>query len=302
MSSFCYLNLLTLVARDNFSNIDLKSYQSTNVPQNNQNTNHLRVSGNQVTENSMLPKVHSPAGLKNILGHHKRPSQSSLKGNNIIMSSPNILISNSSNSINPNRNKNNDNNSNIHLHDDDIEIMKQRSANNNTFLCIKIPEIQLLVTYKGSCLDKKNIKDLNNVCLLFPLFEVHDQTWTWLDLINALKSHVKKALLSQAIKHKLIKIPIQPVNNLINRNRRSNSQQQLTDSQIEEHEKMKFLKLFGTNTPSNINTKKPENDTKIDSEQTSPVSIKKKSMVSKSKSSIGFGFKKHFSRLNKEKI
>lgn len=269
--------------------------------------NNLRVNSNHPVENSLLPKVHSPAGLKNILGHHKRPSQSSLKGNNILLSTPNVLISNTNNSIN----KNQDQNSNIHLHDDDIEIMKQRSANNNTFLCIKIPEIQLLVTYKGSSLDKKNIKDLNNVCLLFPLFEVHDKTWTWLDLINALKSHVKKALLSQAIKHKLIKIPIQPVNKLINRNRRSNSQQQLTNSQIEEHEKMTFLKLFGTkfiekkslpSTPSNINQKISEADNKLESDQTSPISVKNKSMVSKSKSSIGFGFRKHFSKMNKEKV
>ncbi len=78
---------------------------------------------------------------------------------------------------------------------EDIEIMKQRSANNCVFLCIKIPEIQLLVSYRAT--DKeKNIKDLKNVSLLFPLFEAHDKTWTWLDLINALKSHVKKALVS----------------------------------------------------------------------------------------------------------
>lgn len=149
---------------------------------------------------------------------------------------------------------------------EDIEIMKQRSANNSTFLCIKIPEIQLLVSYRGSNRDKKNIKDLTQVSLLFPLFEVHDKTWTWLDLINALKSHVKKALVSQvpknnlylikhishilnavinikALKHKLIKVPIQPVNKLINRRRRSNSQHQLKLS--DESEKLTISKLFG---------------------------------------------------------
>lgn len=273
--------------------------------------NHLRLNINGGAENNLLSKAPSPAGLKNILSHNKRPSQSSIKGNNMKISSPNLIISNSNNSMNTNKSRNQDSNSNIHLHDDDIEIMKQRSANNNTFLCIKIPEIQLLVTYKGSCIDKKNIKDLKNVNLLFPLFEVHDKTWTWFDLINALKSHVKKALLSQAIKHKLIKIPIQPVNKLINRNRRSNSQQQLTDSQIEENEKMTFLKLFGTkfiekksvsSTPSNTSNKTSEIDTKVNQEQTSPISIKKKNFVSKSKSSIGFGLRKHFSKLNKEKM
>ncbi len=135
-----------------------------------------------------------------------------------------VSNSNVANSVGSDANTNNPSNTtNSQLQIDDIEIMKQRSANNNTFLCIKITEIQLLVSYKGG--DKeKNLKDLNNVSFLFPLFEVHDKTWTWLDLINALKSHVKKALLSQAIKHKLIKIPIQqPVNRLISMSRRNNS-------------------------------------------------------------------------------
>jgi hypothetical protein len=134
--------------------------------------------------------------------------------------------------------------------------MKQRSANNNTFLCIKIPEIQLLVSYRGSNKDKKNFKDLNNVSLLFPLFEVHDKTWTWLDLINALKSHVKKALLSQAIRHKLIQVPIQPMNKLINRGKqqRSGSQQFLTNLQIDEHERLAMLKLFGSKYIDNNTT------------------------------------------------
>lgn len=91
---------------------------------------------------------------------------------------------------------------------EDIEIMKQRSANNSTFLCIKIPEIQLLVSYRGSNRDKKNIKDLTEVSLLFPLFEVHDKTWTWLDLINALKSHVKKALVSQVSLKQVYFLPL----------------------------------------------------------------------------------------------
>ena len=134
--------------------------------------------------------------------------------------------------------------SNSQIQNDDVEIMKQRSANNNTFLCIKIPDIQMMVSYKAN--KEKNIKDLNDVSLLFPLFEVHDQTWTWLDLIDAIKSHVKKALVSQAIKHKLIRVPIQPVNKLINRTRRSDSQQHLTNTEIDEHEQMTIVKLFGT--------------------------------------------------------
>ena len=234
--------------------------------------------------------------------HNKKPSQSSLLSNTNIIIANNSLTSTNSISLlqitganlsqnsnnnqsssqltNSNLNINNNINSasnnpnandqsNNQLQNEDIEIMKHRSANNNTFLCIKITEIQLLVSFKGGKDDKeKNLKDLNNVSLLFPLFEVHDQTWTWLDLINALKSHVKKALLSQALKHKLIKLPIQPVNKLINRKRnknkneqgnqlnlekiknearkRSNSQGQVPNLEMDEKEKLTMLKLFGT--------------------------------------------------------
>ena len=162
--------------------------------------------------------------------------------NNLITNNPN---NNSSGTSSSTTTTTNSTGNSQQLQNSDVEIMKQRSANNNTFLCIKIPEIQMLVSFKANNKDK-NIKDLNEVSLLFPLFEVHDQTWTWLDLIDAIKSHVKKALVSQALKHKLIKVPIQPVNKLINRTRRSHSQQHLTNLQIEENEQMTILKLFGT--------------------------------------------------------
>lgn len=117
---------------------------------------------------NLLPKVQSPSNLKSIFSHHKKPSQSSLKsGNNILLPSTNMILANSNGSINNISNNqntndsnstttnNNNNNNNNQLQIEDIEIMKQRSANNNTFLCIKIPEIQLLVSYKGSNVDKK---------------------------------------------------------------------------------------------------------------------------------------------------
>ena len=214
--------------------------------------------------------------------------------------------------------------------------MKQRSANNNTFLCIKIPEIQLLVSYQATDKDK-NIKDLKNVRLLFPLFEVHDKTWTWLDLINALKSHVKKALVSQAIKHKLIKVPIQPVNKLLSRVGRSNSQQHLTNLELEEHEKIAFLKLFGTkfieknSNNTNSSSSVVQNTNELDrrnsvsgvrdlylenanslistdnkslvvsspDQPTQPVKTKKP--LAKSNSTVSFNFRKHLLKFSKEK-
>jgi hypothetical protein len=297
-----------------------------------------------VSTGNSLP-VQSPSTFKNLLGHHKKPSQSSLVLGNILQSSQNNSISqpNMIQQIGSNNNNNNNDqqansnntstsnntaaNNNNQLQIEDIEIMKQRSANNSTFLCIKIPEIQLLVSYRGSNKDKKNIKDLTQVSLLFPLFEVHDKTWTWLDLINALKSHVKKALLSQALKHKLIKVPIKPVNKLINRRKRSNSQQHMSNLKIDdENEKLTISKLFGA--------KFIESKTKSQQQQQSPniftgnkedssvtrvsandevgeegdegevveiLDKKRKSNLVKSNSTLSNGIKKRFLKLTKDK-
>lgn len=131
----------------------------------------------------VLPSPATPSSLRQRLV--KKPSQASLGEMNNVLEE--IDQGTSSNSLNAG-----DNNQ---LKNDEVEIMKQRSANNCVFLCIKIPEIPLVVSYRATDNDK-NIKDLKNVSLLFPLFEIHDKTWTWLDLVNALKSHVKKALVS----------------------------------------------------------------------------------------------------------
>ena len=185
------------------------------------------------TGDSLL--IQSPNSFKSLFNHSKKPSQSSITNNTVLSL---IKGSQTQQSAQSNQQTNSTNDSN-QLQIEDIEIMKQRSANNQTFLCIKITDIKMMVSYKGG--DKeKNLKDLNNVCLLFPLFEVHDKTWTWLDLINALKSHVKKALLSQAIKHK-IKIPIQPTK-LKNMRRKRSSTHNLNDMD----EQVTILKLFGT--------------------------------------------------------
>lgn len=159
------------------------------------------------TNNQIQIVLQSPTNFRHML--NKKPSQVSLINTDNMIINNNILnlegdaeskCNNSSSSLNANQSSQANGNNSTANHknlknDDDIEIMKQRSANNNTFLCIKIPEIQLLVSYRATNKDK-NIKDLKNVSLMFPLFEVHDKTWTWLDLINALKSHVKKALVS----------------------------------------------------------------------------------------------------------
>jgi len=282
------------------------------------------------TSINLLPiQISSPSNGKNKL-HKKKPSQSSLISTNTnIISSTNSTVNPSvSAGANNNQTTNDQNNPSI-LQNEDIEIMKQRSANNNTFLCIKITEIQLLVTFKGGKNDKeKNLKDLNNVSFQFPLFEIHDQTLTWLDLVNALKSHVKKALVSQALKHKLIKAPIQPVNKLINRKRnknnqsnlssfgsafgdsnnvspfkekhRSASQQHLNELEADEQEKLTLLKLFGTKfiekKSQNAMAKEVENSAK---KETKNEERKKKAVVAKSNSTLSFDLKRRFLKFSK---
>lgn len=84
---------------------------------------------------------------------------------------------------------------------DDIEKMRQRAQKNHSFLYIKIPEVPIKISYKGR--KEKNIANLNNVSLNLPTIEYHNHTWTWLDLLMALKSDTKRVLISQAVKQKL---------------------------------------------------------------------------------------------------
>ncbi|GAB6029832.1 hypothetical protein CHUAL_005542 [Chamberlinius hualienensis] len=85
--------------------------------------------------------------------------------------------------------------------EDDIEKMKERAEKNKMFLYIKIPEVPVRVSYKGE--KEKNIEDVHDFGLVVPTLEYHNVTWTWLDLLLAMKNDSRKALLSQAIKHKL---------------------------------------------------------------------------------------------------
>ena len=83
----------------------------------------------------------------------------------------------------------------------DIEKMRERAQKNQTFVYIKIPEVPIRVSYKGS--KSKNIEDINNFSLILPTIEYHNQTWTWLDVLMAIKNESQRRLLSQAVKQKL---------------------------------------------------------------------------------------------------
>lgn len=65
------------------------------------------------------------------------------------------------------------------------------------FLYIKIPEVPVRVSYKGE--KEKNIEDVHDFNLVLQTLEYHNVTWTWLDLLLAMKNDSKKALLSQVM-------------------------------------------------------------------------------------------------------
>jgi len=85
---------------------------------------------------------------------------------------------------------------------DDVEKMKERAERNKLFIYIKIPEVPIKVSYKGEK-EKNQILDVADFQLQVPTIEYHNVTWTWLDLLLAVKSKTKDSLVAQAIKQKL---------------------------------------------------------------------------------------------------
>ncbi|CAB0042152.1 unnamed protein product [Trichogramma brassicae] len=84
---------------------------------------------------------------------------------------------------------------------EDVEKMKERADKNKLFIYIKIPEVPVRVSYKGY--KEKNLEDVRDIALVIPTLEYHNVTWTWLDLLLAMKSDSRRVILSQAIKQKL---------------------------------------------------------------------------------------------------
>jgi hypothetical protein len=77
--------------------------------------------------------------------------------------------------------------------------MRERAKQNKLFIYIKIPQVPVRLSYKGS--KEKNFEDITNVGLTVPNLEYHNVTWTWLDLLLAMKNDSRKVLLSQVFKH-----------------------------------------------------------------------------------------------------
>uniref|UniRef100_A0A8D9BGK8 Protein KIAA0100 n=1 Tax=Cacopsylla melanoneura TaxID=428564 RepID=A0A8D9BGK8_9HEMI len=91
--------------------------------------------------------------------------------------------------------------SNFYVAIDDVDKMKERAEKNKLFIYIKIPEVPVKLSYKGN--KEKNLSDVRDFSLIIPTLEYHNVTWTWLDLLLAMKNDSRRVILSQAIKQKL---------------------------------------------------------------------------------------------------
>ncbi|KAI5697827.1 hypothetical protein M8J75_016068 [Diaphorina citri] len=91
--------------------------------------------------------------------------------------------------------------SNFYVVIDDVDKMKERAEKNKLFIYIKIPEVPIKLSYKGN--KEKNLSDVRDFSLIIPTLEYHNVTWTWLDLLLAMKNDSRRVILSQAIKQKL---------------------------------------------------------------------------------------------------
>ena len=78
---------------------------------------------------------------------------------------------------------------------DDVEKMKERAEKNMLFICVKVPEVPVRVSYKGE--KDKNIEDVQDVHILIPTLEYNNITWTWLDFLLAVRSHSRRVFLAQ---------------------------------------------------------------------------------------------------------
>lgn len=92
--------------------------------------------------------------------------------------------------------------SNFYVHIDDVEKMKERAEKNKLFVYIKIPEVPVKVSYKGT--KEKNLEDLRDVSIVIPTLEYHNMTWTWLDLLIAIRNDTKKVIVSQVCSPKTV--------------------------------------------------------------------------------------------------
>uniref|UniRef100_A0A6G1S903 UPF0378 protein KIAA0100 n=1 Tax=Aceria tosichella TaxID=561515 RepID=A0A6G1S903_9ACAR len=121
--------------------------------------------------------------------------------------------------------------SSVQRRGEEIEKMRERAAKNHTFVYVKIPGIPIKVSYKGK--KQKSVTDLKNMSLTLPTYEYHNSTWTWLDLLMAVKNDSKHTVIKQALKQKM---KIRP-SSIWSKSTSSDSPQQSSDKETSSKEK-----------------------------------------------------------------
>lgn len=80
-----------------------------------------------------------------------------------------------------------------------INVFQERAEKNKLFVYMKIPEVPIRLSYKST--KNKNLVDLQNYSILVPTLEYHNLTWTWLDLLMAIRNDIKRVVFPQVIFH-----------------------------------------------------------------------------------------------------
>ncbi|KAL5625077.1 hypothetical protein BROUX41_005137 [Berkeleyomyces rouxiae] len=79
-------------------------------------------------------------------------------------------------------------------HSDDVTKMMARANKFMSFAHINVPSVLLCLSYKGK--DVRNLEDVHDLVFRMPQIEWHNKTWSNLDLVEALKKAVIRALIS----------------------------------------------------------------------------------------------------------
>ncbi|XP_063216130.1 protein hobbit-like [Bacillus rossius redtenbacheri] len=108
--------------------------------------------------------------------------------------------------------------------DSNVEKMKTRALRNKLFVYTKLTAVPVRLSYRG----RTKVEEVRDLRLAVPTLQYHSMTWTWLDLLLAVRSDCQRLVFSQTIKQKL-KI------------RRHRNSPDVSDAEREETEAMELL-------------------------------------------------------------
>ncbi|KAI9334430.1 golgi-body localization protein domain-containing protein [Obelidium mucronatum] len=132
-------------------------------------------------------------------------------------------------------------------HTDDFKEMQTRAAENRSFVYIKVPTLQLCLSYKGA--KEKNIEDLNMFTFLMPTMEYRNKTWAWQDFFSALKKDAIKAVIHNSgalVQQKLFQKTSKTVENDMLDNGPIPHPEKTPDSHIDDSKKKSLFGFGGT--------------------------------------------------------